>query len=88
MFLVFFCFGSLEINPNDDDLLEQLEMLELGVKLLGGLVDIFCSLDLVFLYMLLKLYFLFYVFLKRYIFFDENSILINIFISNFYKKNS
>ena len=41
-FLVFFCFGSLDINPVDDELLE---LLELGVKLLGGLCGQFLQFE-------------------------------------------
>ena len=39
---MFFCFGSFDINPVDDELLE---LLELGVKLLGGLCGQFLQLE-------------------------------------------
>ena len=39
---MFFCFGSFDINPVDDELLE---LLELGVKLLGGPCGQFLQLE-------------------------------------------
>ena len=45
---MFFCFGSLDINPADDKLLELLELLELGVKLLFGLCGHFLQFGFVF----------------------------------------
>ena len=42
---MFFCFGSLDINPVDDEILE---LLELGVKLLGGLCGQFLQFEFVF----------------------------------------
>ena len=39
---MFFCFGSFDINPINDELLE---LLELGVKLLGGLCGQFLQFE-------------------------------------------
>ena len=86
---MFFCFGSLDINPVDDKLLELLELLELGVKLLGGLCRHFFQFGFGFFVYVpngAEIVLPFLCSFETLYFFDENGILINIFISNFYKK--
>ena len=65
---MFFCFGSFDINPINDELLE---LLELGVKLLGGLCGQFLQLEFGFCVYVpggAEIELLFYVLLKHYIF--------------------
>ena len=79
---MFFCFGSFDINPVDDELLE---LLELGVKLLGGLCGQFLQFEFGFFAYVpdgAQIELPFFVFFKTYIFFDENDILDNIYFFN------
>ena len=65
---MFFCFGSFDINPVDDELLE---LLELGVKLLGGLCGQFLQFEFGFFVYVpdgAEIELPFFVFLKHYIF--------------------
>ena len=84
---MFFCFGSFDINPVDDELLE---LLELGVKLLGGLCGQFLQSEFGFFTYVpdgAEIELPFICSFKTLYFFFQNGILTNILLFNSFKNN-